>query len=602
MQRRGGKAALRVAGRSKFSHMNTAPGSADRKLGRNEPCSCGSGRKYKKCCAPSGPADTAPINQLAALVGAGRYLELESGAREQLTRHPNSGVLWKLLGLSLWVQGKDALQALQKAADLLPDDAEAHSNLGNAFRAAGRLEHAVRSHGRALAIQPDYAEAHNNLGSALEDLGYLDEAMASFRRAIGIKPDFALAHSNLGNVLGLQSRALEAEASCHRALEINPRLTGAIVQLAEYQAGKGLFAEAEAALQGAIAIEPEMPEAWSGLVRWRKMTHGDSAWLDQVQRIVSRPLPPRREVPLRYALGKYFDDVKDYERAFMNFRRANELTKLFTPRYDRHEMTRNVDRTIHRYDRQWLDLTVVDTSSSSERPVFVVGMWRSGTTLAEQILATHSSVFGAGELPFWRHATAGYERSVLNGATGEYTLRALAGDYLTLLQEVSADAPRVVDKMCANFLHLGLIHAAYPKARIIHMRRNPMDTCLSIYFQNFQNTHLFANDLGDLAHYYREYLRIMEHWRLNLPASAILEVPYEGLLEDQEGWSRAMLDFIGLAWDPTCIHFDRAERSVSTFSKWQVRQPINSSSVERWRNYEQFVGPLRTLAQSSPRV
>src|ERR1700692_3020213 len=181
--------------------MNTAPGSADRKLGRNDPCACGSGRKYKKCCRQSGPADAAPafasalpldstpaykpaapitrpgatgrlpvVNQLAALVGARRYVELESGARELLTRHPNSGVLWKLLGLSLWVQGKDALQVLEKAPELSPDDAEAHSNLGNALRAAGRSEHAVRSHGRALAIQPDYAEAHNNLGSALQDL------------------------------------------------------------------------------------------------------------------------------------------------------------------------------------------------------------------------------------------------------------------------------------------------------------------------------------------------------------------------------------------------------------------------------------------------
>ncbi len=592
--------------------MNTVAGSADRKFRRNDPCGCGSGRKYKKCCALSGPTDagaacvSAPtgrspvLNQLAALVGPGRYLELESGAQELLTRHPNSGVLWKLLGLSLWVQGKDALPALEKAAELLPSDAEAHSNLGNAFRAAGRLEHAVRSHRRALEIQPDYAEAHNNLGSALQDLGHLDEAMASFARAIGIKPDFALSHSNLGTVLGLQNRALEAEASCRRALEFNPLLTAAIVQLAEFHAGRGLFAEAETAMQGAIAIEPDMPEAWSGLVRWRKMTHEDRAWLDQVQRIVSRSLPPRREVPLRYALGKYFDDVKDYEQAFMNFQRANELSKLLAPRYDRHEMTRSVDLIVQVYDCRWHARTVGDVPS--ERPVFIVGMWRSGTTLTEQVLAAHSSVFGAGELPFWRHATAAFERSVLNGATGEDTLRTLAGDYLALLEGLSADALRVVDKMCANFLHLGLINAAFPKARIIHLRRNPMDTCLSIYFQNFQNTHLFANDLHDLAHYYREYLRVMEHWLQLLPAATILEVPYESLVHEPETWSQKMTEFIGLPWDPACRDSGGMDRTVSTFSKWQVRQSINKSSVERWRNYERFVGPLRTLAQPSPRV
>lgn len=578
------------------------PGNANLKLGRNDPCACGSGKKYKKCCAllPAHDLSRAEINELAALLNAGRHSELESRARDLLIRRPNSGLVWKLLGVSLWAQGKDALDALKRATELLPDDAESHSNLGNAFRALGQLEHAVKSHGRALAIKPDYAEAHNNLGSALQDLGHLEEAMASFQRALAIKPDFALAHCNLGNVLMLQNRPLEAEASCQRALGINPGLTGAIAQFAEIQAGKGLFAEAESLMKRAIAIEPDMPEAWAGLVRWRKMAQGDAAWLARAQRIVGQRLPPRREVHLRYALGKYFDDVRDYEQAFIHFRRGNELTKLFSPGYSRQEMGRNVDRIIRFYDREWLSRGVVDTSS--DRPVFIVGMWRSGTTLAEQILASHPAVFGAGELTFWPFAAATYGQSLTNGGADENGLRGLANDYLTLLGELSADALRVVDKMCSNFLHLGLIHAVFPNARIIHMRRNPMDTCLSIYFQNVQNSHFFANDLEDLAHYYREYLRVMEHWRLVLPKQAVLEVPYESLVDDPETWSRAMVEFIGLPWDPRCKDFDRVDRSVSTFSKWQVRQPINKSSVERWHNYEQFLGPLRTLAESNPMV
>jgi hypothetical protein len=149
--------------------------------------------------------------------------------------------------------------------------------------------------------------------------------------------------------------------------------------------------------------------------------------------------------------------------------------------------------------------------------------------------------------------------------------------------------------MPGNFLHLGVIHAALPHARIIHMQRNPIDTCLSIYFQNFGAVHSYANDLEDLAHYYAEYLRIMKHWRLTLPENTLLEVPYEGLVERQEAWSRKMLEFVGLPWDPACLDFHQTRRSVSTFSKWQARQKINNLSVERWRNYEKSAGPLLSL-------
>jgi tetratricopeptide (TPR) repeat protein len=593
------------------------------KPGRNDPCACGSGKKYKKCCAqrdsgkyaarslddpadasratlhtprpePSGPSP-AKISQIVALVSAGRHVELESRARELLVQYPNSGLVWKVLGLALWLQGKDALEPLNRATELLPDDAEAHSNLGNAFRALGQLEQAVKSHRRALTVKPNYAEAQNNLGSALQDLGYLDEAIASFRRALAIKPDFALAHSNLGNVLTLQNRRIDAEVSCRRALEINPGLTAAIVQLAELQADRGRFAEAEALLKRAIAVEPDMPEAWSGFVRWRKMANGDLKWLAEAQRILEQRLSPRREVHLRYALGKYFDDVRDFEQAFVNYRRANELTRLYSAPYNRDAMTRSVDHIIRSYDRDWIRRTAIDANPSA-RPIFVIGMWRSGTTLAEQILASHAAVFGAGEVEFWTPASALYEQSVAKGEMGNGALHKLAGEYLRQIDSLSPDAIRIVDKMCSNFLHLGLIHAAFPNAPIIHMRRNPIDTCLSIYFQHFQNTHFFANDLMDLAHYYAEYVRVMNHWRLILPKSAILDVPYEKLVDDPETWSRAMLNFIDLPWDPACRNFDRTDRAVATFSKWQVRQGISKSSVERWRNYENFVEPLLGLA------
>jgi hypothetical protein len=163
---------------------------------------------------------------------------------------------------------------------------------------------------------------------------------------------------------------------------------------------------------------------------------------------------------------------------------------------------------------------------------------------------------------------------------------------------LSSDALRVVDKMPANFLSLGLIHEVLPRARIIHMRRNALDTCLSIYFQHFKTGHSYANDLGDLAHYYAQYSRLMQHWRSIMPEDALLDVPYEGLVDDQEHWSRKMLEFVGLPWDVQCLDFHQTNRSVITASKWQVRQKMTRSSVDRWRNYEQFLGPLRNLKES----
>jgi tetratricopeptide (TPR) repeat protein len=553
--------------------------------GRNDPCPCGSGKKYKKCCgsgASGHPAATSSlppaeaVRGLAGLVNSGRYADLEAKTQDLLGRYPQNGQLWKILGVALWSQGKDALPSMQRSVELLPDDAEAHGNLGNVLRAHGQLEGAVRSHRRALELNPHYAESHNNLGSVLQDLGFLEEAAASFRRATELKPDFALAHGNLGNVLSLLNRPEECEASCRRALELNPNLTAAIVQLAEAHAGRGQFAAAEALARRAIALEPDMPEA------------------SAARRIVELPLAPRREVHLRYALGKYFDDVRDYEQAFGNYRRANELARVGRPKHDQGQFSQGLDRIIQTYDTAWLRQASA-AANVSERPVFIVGMPRSGTTLTEQILASHAVVFGAGELPFWNTAAVRYALS--RGSDDDLgTLRGLCGEYLQLLETMSADALRVVDKMPANFLYLGLIHAVLPKAKIIHLRRHPVDTCLSIYFQNFDAKHGYANDLDDLAHYYREYIRVMDHWRQMLPANAMLEVPYEGLVDDAEGWTRRMVEFIRLPWDANCLEFHRNARTVETSSKWQARQKIHRTSVERWRNYEEYLGPLRSLA------
>jgi tetratricopeptide (TPR) repeat protein len=635
------------------------------------------------------------MNPLLALLNAGRYVELEIKARELLHLNPNAAVVWQVLGMALARQGKDALQALTTAAQLLPDDAGVHNNLGNALGRLGRFDDAVASYRRALALKPDFAEAHNNLGrtfldlgqgaaaaescrralelepryaeahdnlgsamlelgrpeeaaasyrlaleiqphiaethnnlgnamlelgrtdealasyrralqinaefaeahnnmgNGLRTLGQLDDAVAGYRRAIEINPNFASAHRNLGIALRLQGRTADAIASCRRSLEIEPRSAATLTVLADASADNGHFVEAEELFKRAIGVESESAEAWSGIARLRKMTRADAAWLAQAQRIADQRPAPRKEIQLRYAIGKYFDDVKDFEQAFINFQRANELTKLHRAQHDRLHLTQIVDGITQSYDTAWFEKARMHALESA-LPVFIVGMLRSGTTLAEQILASHPAVFAAGELTYWNSAAAAYQASSSEHEASAM-LRKRADDYLLLLRGLADGARRIVDKMPTNFAFLGLIHAALPNARIIHMRRNPIDTCLSIYFQHFEATVSYANDLEDLAHYYTEYVRVMNHWRSILPPQAILDVPYEGLVSDQETWSRRMLDFIGLPWDPRCLDFHATQRTVITASKWQVRQKITASSVLRWRHYEKFLGPLLRL-------
>jgi tetratricopeptide (TPR) repeat protein len=650
------------------------------------------------------PADeeAAGWHRLAALARAGRHAEAEREAQALLMKRPEFGPFWSVLALSQWMQGKDALAALERAAQLMPEDAEAQGNLGTALRARGRLTEAVDRYRRALEIAPQFAEAHNNLGGALRDLGELEEAAACYRRALAIKPDFAVAHCNLGHVLRtmgrfdeaaghyrsaidlddalaeahsglgntlqelgrsepalmshrqalrlmpdaaeshrnlgnalldllrfeeaessyrqaialdpglaeahcklgavlrLRGRPVEAEASCRRALELNPALVDALVLSATLLADKGEFAAAESAFNRVISTEPESVDAWAGIAGLRKMTVDDAAWAAGAQRIAALPMPARRQANVRFAIGKYFDDVRDFPRAFDNYHRANESSKLYSAPYDGPLVERGFGRIMEFYDRAWLDAARF-TGSGSPRPLFVVGMPRSGTTLTEQILAAHPAVFGAGEVSFWVGASKGYLMTPPGEGGAAGVIEQLAGAYLRLLDERSHDALRVVDKMPGNFEALGLIHAALPNARIIHIRRNPIDTCLSIYFQNFNASHAYANDLANLAHYYGQYGRLMQHWRRTLPEHSLLEISYEDLIEDQERWSRQMVEFAGLDWDPRCLNFDAVrpsagDRTILTFSKWQARQKISKSSMARWRNYEPFIGPLLGLA------
>jgi len=535
-----------------------------------------------------------------ALVDLGQREDAVYHYRRMLELRPDLAEAHNNLGNALLSlkRYEEAETSYRRALALRPDAPGAHANLGNALYALGRPQEALIHCRRALELEPDSAEAELLTGNALFDLGLLDEAAAAYARALKIKPDYTEAHIALGKVLRQIGRIAEAEASCRKALELGANSGEALALLGEIQADNGRFDHAEQLFRQAIAVTPDQPEAWAGLVRYRKM-QPDAAWLAAAQGLLGKSLGVGQEINLRYALGKYFDDVQDFDSAFSSYRLANELKKRSALKYDGARLARRVDQIIALYDADWLR-TAVAQGHESGRPVFIVGMPRSGTTLAEQILASHPNAFGCGELRFWHSACVDYESSALRGAENPGAIPAAAEKYLRLLAGFSADAARVIDKMPANFMNLGLIHAAFPHARILHMRRNPLDTGLSIYFQIFSNTHLYANDLEDIAHYFTQYSRLMAHWRSTLPEGTILEVPYEKLVADPEAGIREIVQFVGLPWDPRCLRFNETERTVITASNWQVRQQMNTSAAGRWRNYERHLGALRSLAELEP--
>jgi hypothetical protein len=325
------------------------------------------------------------------------------------------------------------------------------------------------------------------------------------------------------------------------------------------------------------------------------MSAADGAnWLKGAQASASNGLEPLSEARIRFAIGKYYDDIGDPARAFGSYQQGNELMKTAAVAYDGDARERFVSDLIRVYTRESLS-EVQKGASDSRLPVFVVGMPRSGTSLVEQIIASHPAAKGAGELRFWGQAFRKHASKLLQGLPDERLRRQLAEEYLRTLAGPAGGALRVVDKAPFNSDYLGAIHSVFPNARMIYVQRDPIDSCLSCYFQDFPPALNFTLDLSALAHYYREHHRLMAHWRAVLPPSTVLEVPYAGLVEDQEMWTRKIVEFLGLEWDERCLDFHRTERSVLTTSFWQVRQKLYQSSIGRWRHYEKFIGPLLEL-------
>jgi tetratricopeptide (TPR) repeat protein len=498
-------------------------------------------------------------------------------------------------GNKFFAQGAHAEAAAlyEEAVEIDSLHAEALNNLGSSLSYLGRYEEAEQCFRQSIAIKPNFSDPHGNLGVLLRQKSHLQDSEEFLRRALRLRPNDLDARINLGLTLVFLGRLRDARACFAKVLKATPRNVLALFGMGQIATMEGHFEEAETTFRRIIEFNPKMTNAWAALAGTRKMTKADDDWLKSAEEIATSATHPLEEGNLRFAMGKYCDDVNDFARAFQNFKRGNELIKTAAEDYDRKGRSDLVSQLIRAYSPEAIS-EIGAAGSSSAKPIFVVGMPRSGTSLAEQIIASHPAAYGAGELDFWSILVAN-DTGLTRGILSEPARAKVAEEYLRTLERASAKAARVVDKAPLNCDFLGLIYSVFPNARVIYMQRDPIDTCLSCYFQQFLTGYNFTFDLSDLAHYYREHERIMAHWRSVLPHGFILDVPYEELVVDQETWSRKMLDFIGLEWDTQCLEFHTNKRQVTTASAWQVRQKIYTNSVARWRNYEKFIGPLKNL-------
>jgi tetratricopeptide (TPR) repeat protein len=547
------------------------------------------------------------VSHLTPVLAKASTTSVPAGTDESEAQEPTpQGTARSLLGRAqdAFRRGDFAqsVELFREHVEAKPARAEVLNTLGVALFKTERYAEAEVEFRNAARKDSNNPDAQGNLGMMQLSRGLFAEAEQSLRRALKLAPDNPETRVNLGLALLQLARIEDARSQFAKVLRAAPRHAQALYGMGLIARAEGQFEMAGSFFNRAMESEPHTARAWAASAGLRKLGGGDRHWLEQGEKFASMSgVPALDRASVHFALGKYYDDTAQYAKAFENFRLANEALKLIASAYDRTARSRTVDDLIRVYTPAALTAGADGAGSDSNRPVFVVGMMRSGTSLVEQILASHQQVGGAGDLHFWCAAFRKHEQTVRFQLPAADLKKKLAGEYLTTLETLDPQAQRIVDKGALNADVLGLIHTVLPNARIIYVQRDPIDTCASCYFQPLSPELNFAMDLADLAHYQREHQRLIDHWRAVLPASSLLVVPYDQLVEDPAGWTRRMLEFLGLPWDESCLQFQNTRRPVLTASYWQVRQKIYRDSVGRWRHYRKYLGPLLELKPGSER-
>jgi len=506
---------------------------------------------------------------------AGRLRDAEILYRRIVEKAPNNSEALHRLGVLLTQtdRPKAAAEFLEQSLELVsPPRPVMFTNASEARRRAGDYDRAVELASRAIELDPAFIDAYNTRALSLVELARHDEAEADLNFILSRNPNNALAQTALGYLYQNSDRTEQAAAAYARALELDPRSSDNIYQYAashRFKPGDEKIRQFEALLEDASLLKSQ-------------------------------------RAALHYALGKAWNDVHEYDRAFEHYQKGNVLKRQIMP-WNRREIEILTERFIAFFTPQFLASHPdwATRVTPAVKPIFIIGMARSGTSLVEQIISSHPQVGAAGEVPLLGELANALARSEATGpgmpemfdSLPEERARQLATDFLTGLARRVPGYVYITEKFPATYQLLGLAHMLLPEAKFIHVMRDPRDICLSCYFQNFRQGQGYANDLGDAAHYYQQYERLMNHWKKSADID-MLEVRYEDLVEQQEELTRKMIDHCGLPWDDACLNFHKARRTVRTASEWQVREPIYKRSVARWKRYEKHIGPMIDVLNS----
>lgn len=563
----------------------------------------------------------------------GELVTAERGYREALALSPDHPDAVHFLGLLLHQRGRsaEALPLLQRALSLSPRNHLFHGNLASVLQQLGQDRDAERLFHEALSLSPDYVGGHINLGLLYSGRGDYPRALTHFGQAVRLDAANFVAWSGYGSALQRLARReesleaykhaaaaasqdpdlllslgsalreageIEAALRCHeQALKLAPRSAPVESSLGNLLGMQGDLTAAEAHYRRALELQPDYAGAYYNLADVKKLGPGDPAWAPLMAlagRVDSLPQP--EALALQFALGKVWDGQRDYPQAFTHIEAGNRL-KRSTLNYDEARQARFFADFARVFDATFVAGHALDTADP--RPVFIVGMPRSGTTLVEQILASHPQVYGAGET----HALRDCLREELPPDAGDYALpeglgrldkaafARAAARYSRYLDSLAPGAARITNKLPGNMVFVGLVSLLYPKAKIIHCSRDAMDTCFSCCSKLFTTGHPFAYEQGELGRFYRMYEGLMGHWQQALPGR-MLELRYEELVADFEPQVRRLVAHLELPWDEACLNFHESRRAVRTASLAQVRRPIYKDSVQKWRYYQKELAPL----------
>ena len=592
---------------------------------------------------PTGQTDPSPdqMNTIFSLFKSGEMRKAEQACKKLLAAFPRALKVYTVLGATLIRQGKaeqtlkvcdkaiqfkpdyaeaynyrgivhkglgqleEALKNYDKAIQLKPDYWEAYNNRALAFQDLGRLEEALKSYAKALQFKPDYAEAYNNCGNTLLRLGQLEEALKSYDRAIQFKPDYAEAYYNCGIAFKAFGQLEEAIKSYAKAIQLKPDYGEAHNNLGVVFQESGKLDKASEHYRKALLANPDLVEVYGHISSIKKYSEADTDVCAMEKIFNSKDSDDRQKMFIGFALGKVFEDLKQYKKSFECIKKANHLHRS-SYNYSKSDRVPSFNMIKKIFSKEFFavqeELQQESSENSDPRPIFILGMLRSGTTLVEQIIASHPYVFGAGELYTLVEVVNSLSRQKNIGefpecisALNQDDFKRLGSTYLKKIAAFrSKDEIYITDKMPHNFLNIGLIKIILPRAKVVHCKRDPMDTCFSIFKKFFtaKNSHPYAYEMTELGHYYNLYADLMKHWSKLLPGY-VYDIEYEKLVMDQEEQTRKLLSYCGLPWDDACIAFHKTRRRVSTASFVQVRQPIYKDSVELWKQHAKQLEPLR---------